>query len=160
MKYSMHMGSGDLNLGLDGTRLTKYVTVALTGSPPINELGTGTGLAVHPIKWQMRGNIGWGNDVVQAQAYLNYTGKYLFYANNTYHQVRAFTPVDLHLGFSPFKESKWKNTQLTLDIDNAFDQPPPYVNEGTDGDNAGNGFDKRSANPLGRVITVGVRTSF
>ncbi|MES1202345.1 MAG: TonB-dependent receptor [Pseudomonadota bacterium] len=158
--YTMPLRGGDFTIGLDGTRLTKYETVALTGSPPINELGTGTGLLVHPIRWQARANVGWSNDLIQTQVYFSHTGYYRFYANNVYHPVRAFTPIDLHFGVTPFKSAKLKNTQFTLDVDNVFDQSPPYVNEGTDGDNAGNGYDKRAANPLGRVITFGVRAAF
>jgi iron complex outermembrane receptor protein len=161
ISYAHALGNGELALGLNGTRLTLYETQAVEGAGSfVSELGTGQGLAVHPVKWQARGNIGWANEIIDAAAYLNYSGKYLFYANNVYHPVRAYTPVDLHLGVTPFKGNLLKTTQLTLDIDNVFDEDPPYVDEGVPGDNAGNGYDKRAANPIGRLVTVGFRSKF
>jgi iron complex outermembrane receptor protein len=164
ISYSMRVRGGDLSLGLNGTRLTKYETQAVEGAGPfVSELGTGQGLAVHPVKWQSRANIGWSDELLDFAAYLNYTGEYQFYANNALHPVRAYTPVDVHLGVTPYRgqeKSGWKSLQITLDIDNLFNEDPPYVNEGVPGDNAGNGYDKRAANPIGRLVTLGLRTHF
>ena len=42
---------GDLAVGVNGTRLTLYEAQGVQGSGSfVNELGTGEGLAVHPIK--------------------------------------------------------------------------------------------------------------
>jgi hypothetical protein len=47
-----------------------------------------------------------------------------------------------------------------LDVENVFGENPPFVNEGVPGDNASNGYDKQAANPLGRLIIVGFRSTF
>jgi hypothetical protein len=52
-----------------------------------------------------------------------------------------------------------KKLQFTLDINNVFNEDPPYVDEGVQGDNAGHGFDKQAANPIGRLVIVGVRAA-
>jgi iron complex outermembrane receptor protein len=158
--YSRHVLGGDLALGVNGTRLTQYEAQGVQGSGSfVNELGTGEGLAVHPIKWQGRANIGWSNDLINAMIYTNYTGAYLYYANNIYNPVNSYTTVDLHLGYFPFKQERLKKVQFTLDINNLFNVDPPYVDEGVQGDNAGNGYDKQAANPIGRLVILGVRAA-
>lgn len=158
--YSMDVLGGKGTIGVAGTRLTLYETQSVAGQPFINQLGTGQGLSVHPIKWQARGNIGWSNDAFDVEAYLNYTHKYLYFSDNVFHAVRAYTPIDVHVGYKLPFEGMMSGSQVTLDVDNIFDQDPPYVNTGVAGRNAGNGFDVNSANPIGRVITVGVHKTF
>lgn len=153
--WTTPLAGGDLRIGVDGTRLTQYETAAVAGASFLNQLGTGGGTQVRPIKLTGRGDVGWSNHLLDADLYFNYTGPYLFYANNIYHPTRAFTPVDLHFGISPF-EGKLKTIQLTLDIDNVFSQEPPYVDEAS----SANGFDAQAANPLLRVITFGFRAAF
>ncbi|MGA2025389.1 MAG: TonB-dependent receptor [Steroidobacteraceae bacterium] len=110
--YSRHVLGGDLALGVNGTRLTQYEAQGVQGSGSfVNELGTGEGLAVHPIKWQGRA------------------------------------------------QERLKKVQFTLDINNLFNVDPPYVDEGVQGDNAGNGYDKQAANPIGRLVILGVRAA-
>jgi iron complex outermembrane receptor protein len=158
--YTQHVLGGDLALGVNGTRLTQYEAQGVQGSGSfVNELGTGEGLAVHPIKWQGRANIGWSNEMINAVVFVNYTGSYLYYANNIYNPVTAYTPVDLHLGYFPFSQGRLKKLQFTLDINNILNEDPPYVDEGVQGDNAGNGFDKQAANPIGRLVILGVRAA-
>jgi iron complex outermembrane receptor protein len=158
--YTTRLFAGNLALGVNGTRLTEYEAQGVQGSGSfVNELGTGEGLAVHPVKWQGRANINWTNEVIDAAVYVNYTGAYLYYANNIYNPVNAYTPVDVHLGYFPFKQARLKKVQFTLDINNVFNEDPPYVDEGVQGDNAGNGFDKQAANPIGRLVVIGVRAA-
>jgi iron complex outermembrane receptor protein len=158
--YTRPLGGGDLAFGLNGTRMTEYETQGVEGSGSfLSQLGTGEGLSVHPIKWQARANLGWTNHVIDADIYFNYVGSYLYYANNVYGHVRSYTPVDLHFGVSPFT-GMFKTTQLTFDVNNVFDQSPPYVDEGVAGDNAQNGYDKQAASPLGRLLVVGFRSTF
>jgi iron complex outermembrane receptor protein len=154
--WTKRLAGGDFTVGVNGTRLTQYEIAAASGSSFIDQLGTGGGTQVRPIKLTARGDVGWSNELINAVAYLNYTGAYKFYANNIYHPTRSFTPVDLHFALSPFKESKWKNLQFTLDVDNVANESPPFVDEAS----SANGFDAQAANPYGRVITLGIRAAF
>jgi iron complex outermembrane receptor protein len=153
--YHTRVLGGTLAVTLAGTALTLYEAQGVQGSGSfLNELGMGT-----DPKWQGRGSVGWMNDVFDGAVYVNYTGAYLYYANTTYHPVRDYKPVSLHFGITPFKEARLKKVQFTLDVDNVFNEDPPYVDEGVQGDNAANGFDKQEANPIGRMVTVGVRAA-
>lgn len=154
--YSMPAYGGSFTLGIDGTYLTTYETAAVAGAGFVSQLGTGGGAQVRPIKLTWRGTIGWSNDRVNAAVYLNYTGDYLFYANNIYHPTRSFTPIDMHLAVNLPFEGFLAGTQATLDVDNILDQQPPFVDEASQA----NGYDNQVANPLGRVITFGLRKAF
>jgi iron complex outermembrane receptor protein len=63
--------------------------------------------------------------------------------------VSAFNTVDLFLAYDLGKLIS--NTLLTLNLDNAFDQDPPYLNSSTGYTNGGT---------LGRLVSFGVRTKF
>jgi iron complex outermembrane receptor protein len=154
--FTHPLAGGDFTIGVNGTRLTQYETAAVSGATFLNQLGTGGGTQVRPITLTARANVGWSNSLVNADLYFDYTGEYKFYANNIYHPTRAFTPIDLHFGITPFKDKWLKSTQLTLDVDNVFNEEPPFTDEAS----SSNGFDAQAANPLGRVVVVGFRTSF
>jgi iron complex outermembrane receptor protein len=152
--YTRRLFSGQFTVNVGGTSLTLYEAQGVQGSGSfLNELGTGT-----DPKWQGRGSIEWTNELIDTAIYVNYTGAYLYYANTTYHPVRDYKPVSWHFGVTPFS-GRLKKVQFTLDVDNVFNEDPPYVDEGVQGDNAANGFDKQEANPIGRLITVGLRAA-
>ena len=51
-----------------------------------------------------------------------------------------------------------KKANLFVDATNLFDKNPPFVNVATN--NGAVGYDSISANPLGRVVTIGLRSTF
>ena len=63
----------------------------------------------------------------------------------------------------PTSPTQFGNTELFLDALNLFDEEPPQYNAFAIGGNNGVGvaaYDPVNASPLGRVLTVGVRTRF
>jgi outer membrane receptor protein involved in Fe transport len=46
-----------------------------------------------------------------------------------------------------------KKANVYLDVVNIFDKRPPFYNSGN------GGYDTFAGNPLGRVVTIGLRTS-
>jgi iron complex outermembrane receptor protein len=72
--------------------------------------------------------------------------------------VKAFTTVDLHLAYT-FKDlGVAKEAQFYVDVSNLLDQAPPFVNAYAV--NGAVGYDGLNANPLGRVVNIGLRTKF
>ena len=72
--------------------------------------------------------------------------------------VKAFTTVDLHAAYT-FKDiGALKSANLFVDVTNLFDKAPPFVN--TTSTNGGVAYDSFSSNPLGRVVSVGLRSKF
>jgi iron complex outermembrane receptor protein len=64
-------------------------------------------------------------------------------------RVDSFNTVDLFFAYD--LGGVLKNSMLTVNIDNVFDQDPPYLNSST---GYTNGFS------LGRLVSFGVRTKF
>ncbi|WP_447725590.1 TonB-dependent receptor plug domain-containing protein [Sphingomonas koreensis] len=88
---------------------------------------------------------------VTGRAQLNHRGglPVLFDATQTH--VNAFDTVDLYFALDLGKIALMKSAMLTLNVDNLFDQDPPFRTSGT-------GFVNGST--LGRLISVGIRTKF
>jgi iron complex outermembrane receptor protein len=83
------------------------------------------------------------------RATLNYRGGYPILGIPSQSHVSSFKTVDLF--FSYDLGALLENSSLTLNVDNVFDQDPPYLN-------SANGYTNGST--LGRVVSVGVRTKF
>lgn len=69
-----------------------------------------------------------------------------------YNKVSSYTTWDLNVAYSGFK-----NVTLALGVINLLDEDPPYSNQG---EGFQVGYDKRYANPLGRIYTLRARYAF
>jgi iron complex outermembrane receptor protein len=65
--------------------------------------------------------------------------------------VGSFAPVDLYFSYEFENESWLDGTNLSLNIDNVFDEDPPYINN-----NTGNG----NGSTFGRLVGIGFRKNF
>ena len=68
-------------------------------------------------------------------------------------KVRSNTLFDLNLSYTLGEGGTLGGRQVFLDVTNAFDRKPAFYN-------SANGYDQYSGNPIGRVITAGVRAKF
>ncbi|MNE90866.1 TonB dependent receptor [compost metagenome] len=65
--------------------------------------------------------------------------------------VDSFTTVNAFVAYTLPDQGWSKGSQLTLNIDNVFDEDPPYFNSPT-------GY--ANGQTLGRVFTLGIRKAF
>ena len=89
-----------------------------------------------------------------ADAFVNYTNAYDYRrATSAFpdgQRIDAYTTIDTHLAYD-FDDGGWMSGgQVFVDVNNLFDEEPPFVN--TSG-----GFSSAEASPIGRVVTVGFR---
>ncbi len=116
---------------------------------------------------QMRGNLGWSFDAFSAELFANYTGSYRNWGSPknpittdpvTHNPTGGGDPVkanvtfDLNLAYQ-FDDGYLGNDEVSLNIRNLFDRTPPFYN-------SANGYDANVANPLGRIVTIGLRSKF
>jgi len=75
--------------------------------------------------------------------------------NSQYHQtyVDSFTTVDLYVSADLGQFDVIKDAEMTINIDNVFEQDPPYSN-------LGSGIGYTNGGTLGRLITVGIQAKF
>jgi len=118
------------------------------------------------IKVQGRANAGWEYEGLEVNGYVNYVGSFYNFSANTVQpltrdangnptgggdKVKGVTTVDLHVAYN-FK-NLLKKSQVFIDATNLFDKDPAFFN-------SANGYDQFTGNPIGRVVTVGLRAAF
>lgn len=104
----------------------------------IGDYNNWNGSSVRPLTRDANGNPSGGGDTVDA--------------TNTF---------DLHVSQKLSFGETFDDVMLTLDIRNIADEEPPFFNGNQGGFMGGAwGYDNFTANPIGRLISVGVRTNF
>ncbi len=166
--YSIEAGRyGKFLIGEALTEFTKYTVQNGFGTPVYNTLDTNGIISIFPmVQTQMRANIDWEIDAFRIGLYGNFTGSYRNWGANTVNPI-IYDPVsgspigggdvvksnftfDLHLSYD-FSKGGLRDTQLYLSALNLFGVRPPFFN-------STQAYDKFEANPIGRVVTLGIRT--
>jgi iron complex outermembrane receptor protein len=63
--------------------------------------------------------------------------------------VKAFTTIDLHAAYNFGDTGVLSNTEISLTALNVLNKEPPFFN-------AAIGYDLFNANPIGRLVTLGL----
>lgn len=146
-------GMGSFTLGLNGTYFLKYDTAITATAPIIDQLND----IFNPLTFKMRGSLTWDRGPVSGNVFVNYQNAYDNTTATPVQKVDAYTTVDMRLAYrigedeSPFT--------VALDLRNAFDQDPPFVNL-AQSTNGGGGFDPTLTNPIGRIIGISLDKKF
>ena len=64
--------------------------------------------------------------------------------------MKAQALIDLNLSYTFRKAGAFSGSQIFLDAVNLLNKAPPFYNNA-------NGYDTYGGNPIGRVVTVGLR---
>jgi outer membrane receptor protein involved in Fe transport len=149
--YAPEFAGGTLELGVSGTHIFSIRKQLSPGSVSSDFVG----LYASPVKWRMRGRLGWSKGWFAASAFVNYTDGYKNQVVIPNERVSAWTTVDLTLSQrigSNAADASGRGLQLGLAIQNLFDRDPPYVNNKSQ--TSALGYDPEKASPLGRMISV------
>jgi len=129
---------------------------------------TGFNTTFPSIRFEARGNVGVDVGPVRGVLYVNHSGSYLNWSSNAINsvtsnsgvptgggdRVKAYTTFDGHVDFKV--PGSWFNylpkADVYLDVTNIFNKKPPFYN------NNNGGYDPFSGNPIGRVVTIGLRS--
>jgi iron complex outermembrane receptor protein len=154
ISYRWRTAGTAMGVQLQGNRVINYDQVAVPGAPTINQFDFGQ------QKFKARAQYTIAAGPISGALTFNYNDKYKaqFVAvssagvtSNQVETIGSFATVDLHIGYKLPEVSVLAGTELTLDVDNAFNQEPPFAR-------AANGYGNGSV--LGRVVTVGLRKKF
>ncbi|HEY6642778.1 TonB-dependent receptor [Povalibacter sp.] len=150
--------AGQFRATLNGSYLTTY-EYAITPSAPMRD---SLDLIYNPLRLKVRGGLSWNLGGLSANATVNYIGDYINNLSPVVRDVDSFTSLELYLGYSfadRFSDTWLEDLTVALDVTNAFDEEPPFVDIAQSG-NGGGGFDPTLVNPLGRVIGFSVSARF
>ncbi|MEO6153694.1 MAG: TonB-dependent receptor, partial [Croceibacterium sp.] len=172
--YKLETGSaGNFTFGVGLSRKTKFdqfFGAAGQGGTVFSVLGyAGYNLTFPSLKYEGRYSLGWEMGNFDANVFVNHTGGYINYGNPVNARVlvgglpssggdpvKSFVTVDTHLAYTLTEMGFLHSAQIYLDTNNLLNTPPPFYN--TYGLNNAIGYDGTNANPIGRVITVGLKT--
>lgn len=149
---------GTFGFNLAGTYLTRYQVSITEAAPAVDRRNT----IFFPLKFKARGSLAWDIDPVRAQLTVTHVGGYQNNAVLPFERVKSYTPVDFSIAWTIGNKggtSVLDNTVLGAEVRNLFDIDPPYVNLAPSGNGSG-GYDATAASPIGRQISVSLRTKF
>jgi iron complex outermembrane recepter protein len=150
--------AGTFGFSANGSYLTDF-EVAITSSAPLaDRLDT----IFNPLKFKARGGVTWDRGPLQAAVMLTYVGGYTNNAVTPAEPVGSYTPVDVTFGWdlgSLGSNALLQDLKLGLEVRNAFDTDPPYVNLAPSGNGSG-GYDATSSNPIGRLFAISLRKTW
>jgi iron complex outermembrane receptor protein len=151
------------------TEFTRYTVQTGTGTPAYSTLNTTGIISIFPmVQTQMHASLDWEMGPYQAGLYLNLTDGYRNWGANTVNpiiydpttgvptgggdDVRPNATFDLHLAYE-FENRALDGAEAYLSVLNVLDSPPPFFNSTP-------AYDRFEANPIGRLVTVGLRTKW
>jgi iron complex outermembrane recepter protein len=133
---------------------------------------SGYNLTFPSLKYEGRYSFGWEKGPIEANLFVNHTGGFTYYGGTTVNPrvftnglpagggdvIGSFVTLDTHLAYTLENRGMFKSAQFYLDASNLLNKAPPFVNQYALNGNVG--YDNISHNPIGRVVTVGIRTKF
>lgn len=162
--------------GASGTYFTKF-DQNFGPNPKFSVLNTsGFNGVFSSIEFKARSYVGFDLGNFSADLFWNHIGDYNNWGGSTVRPltrdangnpsgggdtVEAANTFDLHLAQKLSFGDTFENVTLSLDIRNIADEDPPFFNGNQGGFMGGAwGYDNFAANPIGRLITLGLRTNF
>ena len=175
--YAFKMGDRvGARVGTSGTYFTAFDQY-FGANPSFSVLNTSGFNGVFPsIQAKARSYFGVDVDKFSADLYWNWIGDYRNWSGSTVEpltrdangnpngggdKVEATNTFDLNLAYRFDLGGTIEELGLALNIRNITDEDPPFFNGNLGGFMGGAwGYDNYNANPVGRLITLGIRTSF
>jgi iron complex outermembrane receptor protein len=160
-RYSIPSRWGDWTLGAAVSEKLKFEQQYGEGTPYLSRLNTaGINATFSSIRFMGRGMLGWSLENWAANLFVNHTGAYwnrtsaaVAVSGPRGQRVASYTTIDAHLAYG-IKAGGWlSDTELFADASNLFDRNPPFAN-------VPGGYNLQDANPIGRVVSLGVRKSW
>jgi iron complex outermembrane receptor protein len=147
LSNAWRVGGGQIHAGVNATYFTELETASAPGAPEVDVLNT----INFPQRFRARAELGWRANALSALAFVNYVNAYDQTGVTPIRRIGSFTTVDLHFGYDASAFAP--GLSLSLDVQNAADKDPPFVN-------INGGYDPQSASPLGRLIALSLRKSW
>jgi iron complex outermembrane receptor protein len=154
--YALQTASaGRWTFTLNGTWLTTYEVAITPAAPMVDRLNT----IFNPLKLKLRGGAAWSSGPWSAQATITRVHGYRNNSVTPAEGVGPYTPVDLAFGVDLGSFSQGpalRDLEVGLEVRNAFDEDPPYVNVAPSANGSG-GYDATVTNPIGRLFALTLR---
>ena len=175
-RYDIPTDYGDFHVG---DALTQFFVFdqSVVGGASFSELGTsGINSTFPSVAYHTRANFGWTNNVIAADLFVNWTAPYRNATNTAVHpittdangnfsgggdHVSANVTLDAHVSYN-FPDGMLQGDQVYLDVQNLADTTPPFYNGTSKPSEVHSqaGENIFISNPIGRIISLGMRATF
>jgi iron complex outermembrane receptor protein len=171
VSYVLPTKLGAFNLQTAGSYKTRFDQQVGSGSPVFSVLNTtGFNTTFPSVKFEARSGVAWDGDFgLSANLFWNHTSAYKNWSGTTVtpitrnaagsptgggDNVGAYDTFDIHVAYDFQNKQGWQSgAQVYLDVQNIGDKAPPFYNSVA-------GYDTFTANPIGRIVSIGARKKF
>jgi iron complex outermembrane receptor protein len=175
-RYDIPTDYGDFHIGEGLTQFFVF-DQSVIGSASFSELGTsGINSTFPSVAYHSRSNFGWTDNVIAADLFLNWTAPYRNATNTAVNpttsdangnfngggdHVSANVTLDMHVSYD-FPNGMLQGDQIYLDVQDLTDAQPPFYNGTSKPSEVHSqaGENIFISNPIGRLISLGFRTTF
>ncbi len=138
------MAGGTGSISVNASHMLDYQRRITPKAPLTERVGT----LSNPPEWKLRASGAWDSGPIGISASFNYVASYLDDVSVPARKVDSWTTVDLQLRFQP-RALKNKGLSLAFNVQNLFDQDPPFVDQ-----MSGFGYGAANADPIGRYVSL------
>lgn len=140
---------GSWGVSLDATRILTFDQATTATSPLFDLLDSLNG----PLSWKVRAGAFGTMGAFSLSGFVNYQNSYTDQRSNPTRRIDSLTTLDLRAAyrFGAFEDGK--GTEISLNVSNATDEEPPFVNTLY-------GYDQSNGDPLGRVVSLQLTTGW
>lgn len=150
--YGFQIGGADVVLSGSATYLLEHSIQQTSASPSVDHVST----YGRPVDFRSRATASIAKGGITGFIAANYTDSYRNPTSPTLPQVSSLTTLDLNVGLSfngLLRPDPQGRHQLALSVVNMFDENPPFVDATT-------GYDGGNADPLGRFVSLELKTQW
>jgi len=145
-RYESEARLGSFELSLSGTYLLEFSQAFASQGPRFELLDTQN----NPLDLRLRVSAAWHLGSLAMFAALNYADSYRDVASEPRRRVDSWSTWDLQFKYDWSSTHDWlQGTTLALSVRNAFDEPPPFLNN-----RLGIGYDQENGDLTGRFIRL------
>lgn len=148
VNYDRYESWGSWRAGMNATKILSFERSIITGTPLQDVLDT----INNPASFIARAHVGAQVERLSATLYVNHYGGYDNDSVAPVQSVPSHTEFDVSLRYTleqPFSFAE--SITFSLDVQDLFDNDPPYVQNGN------LAFDPNAHNPVGRAVAFGIR---
>ena len=158
--YAFDTEAGDFLVSTNVSKLFEIEQAVISTLPSVDIVDT----IFNPASLRARSSVGWSNNGLSIVAAVNHT---CGYDNNTVDPVvgvESWTTADFQISYRTSdgsQDSLLSNVKLSLNILNAFNEDPPFVQSPLlDARLASVGYDAANADPRGRFVSFEISKEF
>jgi iron complex outermembrane recepter protein len=153
--YALDTASaGTFTFSASGMYLFKHEVAITATAPLIDRLNT----IFSPLELKLRAGVDWQFGAARASVTAMHVNGYTNTAITPNEDIGSYTPIDVAFSWN-FGSSGWNpldDLVVGLEVRNAFDEDPPFVNIAPTANGSG-GYDATASNPVGRLFAISLR---